>query len=212
MLSKPGCFSLLPWWSFCSVSPTERQWSCAPWICLIASGNRRENKLPCREPAQNGGTHQPILRADKSSFKCRRGFMLNPAQRWFFSLRTLCTVQNCLWLLESLKELHQAVKSRIWLPANCSAVLWDKRCLRKGSSDNYPQKSHLGVSWGGAQSHTHTERGRKGPWRGVSWGPNTDPHILELQMEGGTGSEKQSWFEVQVMKSGRLPFKDRIMG
>jgi len=31
-------------------------------------------------------------------------------------------------------------------------------------------------------------------------------------MEGGTGSEKQSWFEVQVMKSGRLPFKDRIMG
>jgi len=31
-------------------------------------------------------------------------------------------------------------------------------------------------------------------------------------MEGGTGSEKQNWFEVQVMKSGRLEFKDRIIG
>lgn len=60
---------------------------------------------------------------------------------------------------------------------------------------------------------THMQRGKERAFgREFSQGPSTDPHILKLQMEGGMGSEKQSWFEVQVMKSGRLPFKDRIMG
>lgn len=68
--------------------------------------------------------------------------------------------------------------------------------------------------WAGAGSPRRAERERMGSWQGSFHEGPALTHV-EWGFSSYTWREEQdqkNWFEVQVLKSGRLEFKDRIIG